>query len=259
MDWNAIRDAVLPPPVPPPECPPGWTTGPPDFVGIGAQRAGTTRWHGLVREHPHVVRGPKELHFFDSYWCRPNLDLDRYQLYFPRPPGSISGEWTPRYMFDHWTPSLLAQAAPNTKLLVSLRDPVDRYVSGLVKHSRQQRKGQPITDATPADTMHRGAYRAQLRHVLRHFDRGQLLVLQFERCVAAPDPELRRTFEFLGLDPELRKPACTGGEIGSRELYPLPDHERRALVERYEEDVAALATEFPEIDLALWPNFRHLA
>jgi hypothetical protein len=197
------------------------------------------------------------VHFFDNCWGKPNPDLNRYQRYFPRPPGTICGEWTPRYMADHWTPALLAQAAPRAKLLVSLRDPVDRYVSALALLSRQQRRA-PVTHMTPGDTVYRGDYRAQLRQVLRHFDRRQLLVLQFERCVADPDPELRRTFEFLGQDPELRPTGLYGWQNKQRESYPLPDHERRALIERYEEGVAALAAEFPEIDLALWPNFRHL-
>jgi hypothetical protein len=259
VNFHALGDAVMPKPGPPPECPEGWSTGPPDFIGIGAQRAGTSRWYRLIGAHPNVAQGPKELHYFDGCWGRPDPDLSSYALYFPRPPGSICGEWTPRYMADHWTPGLLAATAPDAKLLVSLRDPIDRYVSGLTLLSRQQRAGPPITHSTPGDTVYRGSYRAQLRHVLRHFDREQLLVLQFERCVEAPDAELARTFEYLGLDPEQRPRDMYDWRNPKQDLLPLPDRERRELVERYEEDVSALAADFPELDLALWPNFAHLA
>src|SRR5213595_3311651 len=55
-----------------PECPPGWRTGPPDFVGVGAQRCGTSWWYrGTIRSHPQVVRiakPGKELHYFDRFW-----------------------------------------------------------------------------------------------------------------------------------------------------------------------------------------------
>jgi hypothetical protein len=260
MDWQAVRDAAMRPPIGLPECPPDWTTGPPDFVGIGVGRAGTSRWFNLMRAHPNVAARVKEVHYFRRAWCDPDFDLDRYQLYFPRPPGSISGEWTPRYMGDHWVPSLLAEAAPSAKLLVSLRDPIERYVSTMGLHARQHVKGNPITHTTPGDAVHRGDYHKQLRHVLKHFERAQLLVLQFERCVTERDPELRRTFEFLGLDPDLWPSTFQDKWRNPIEYdYPLSDRERRSLVDRYEDDVAALAAEFPEIDLALWPNFRHLA
>ena len=56
-----------------PECPEGWTVGPPDFVILGAQKAGTTWWQGVIKDHPGVLRPPgqrMELHFFDHLWDR---------------------------------------------------------------------------------------------------------------------------------------------------------------------------------------------
>ena len=50
--------------------------------------------------------------------------------------------------------------------------------------------------------MERGRYAAQLEWWLRHFRREQLLLLQYERCVADPQGQLTRTFEFLGLPPQ---------------------------------------------------------
>src|SRR5690606_28385229 len=72
--YRRIRlDAKRRHPAPPP---PNWTVGPPDFVGIGAQRSGTTWWYDLVSSHPRVVhRGDlKELHYFHRYSQRPFTD-----------------------------------------------------------------------------------------------------------------------------------------------------------------------------------------
>ena len=59
--------------------------------------------------------------------------------WFPRPSGSLTGEWTPDYIQCSWVPALLAQAAPGTRLLVLLRDPVERFRSGLA-HQRRDRE-----------------------------------------------------------------------------------------------------------------------
>src|SRR6185369_4053289 len=121
----------------PPASPPGWEVAPPDFVGVGAQRSGTTWWWWVLISHPLVgfKRGlhTKEVHFFDALQDVEELeaeDIDRYHRWFPRLPGTAIGEWTPRYMVDARTPHHIATAAPDTRIMILLRDPVDRYVSG---------------------------------------------------------------------------------------------------------------------------------
>ena len=90
-------------PVEPPDCPPGWTTGPPDFVGIGAQRCGTSWWYRGLEAHPGVARVKgrrKELHYFNRFWdgAVPEDMAAGYRALFPRPEGALVGEWTPRYL-----------------------------------------------------------------------------------------------------------------------------------------------------------------
>src|SRR5262245_38927313 len=77
----------------PPACAPGSRCAPPDFVGIGAQRCGTTWWYELVTAHPEVHPGiAKELHYFHRYWGRAFTERDaaRYVRYFPRPEGKLA-------------------------------------------------------------------------------------------------------------------------------------------------------------------------
>jgi hypothetical protein len=240
----------------------GWVTGPPDFVGVGVQKAGTTWWYELVAEHPKVSHHarPKELHFFDDFWAREVTPADAaaYARNFPRPPGHLSGEWTPGYMGSFWIPAALRAAAPDAKILVLLRDPVDRYRSGLTLAASNTRA--PLTPMRAREAFRRGFYAEQLELLFSHFPVEQVLVLQYEQCRDEPAPHLARTYEFLGLDPTFVPPTLTeerNPAWGSR--VEVPDAVRRELVAAYEPDVKRLAALAPGIDLARWPSFRHLA
>jgi hypothetical protein len=259
------QQGVMAPP-PRPDCPPGWRTGPPDFVGIGAQRAGTTRWFDLLVAHPEVEAPPatrKELHYFDRFHAggfTPG-DAAAYGDWFPRPAGRLTGEWTPVYLAAPWIPPLLAAAAPAAKLFVSLRDPVERYLSGLQRHHRTARAiDEPLNAMAPLEAFMRGFYSAQLSHLLAHFERSQVLVVQYERCVREPLRELRRSFAFLGLREEgFTEDLDVDAHPNRQSEKPaLHGDARRALVDAYTPDVVALSHRFPEIDLGLWPNFAHL-
>jgi hypothetical protein len=249
------------PPGPEPECLPDWRTGPPDFVGIGAYRSGTTWLYEMIVAHPDVAippGRPKELHFFKSFWeggFTP-ADVTRYHRYFPRPPGKLVGECTPRYMFDSWTPRMLAAAAPEARLLAILRDPVSRYVSHLARQLEPCRPGRAGRGPAVASiALARSLYMTQLRSVLLHFPREQLLLVQLERCILDPEAEVRRIYGFLGLDqsfvpPDLGQKVHAGGPIElSAEL--LED-----VAQAVKADAAELARSFPEIELSLWPSLQ---
>jgi Sulfotransferase family len=246
-----------------PPCPPGFTVGPPDFVGVGTQRSGTTWWFQQLTRHPetYVPEGhPKELHYFDAYWAKnfDAADVAAYHRQFPRPQGSIAGEWTPRYIYDFWVPPLLQRAAPDARFLVMLRDPVARLRSGIARGLRltRWRYGSTFLD----DAFERSRYHAQLSNFCAVFPRERVLVLQFERCVAAPEAEYRRTLEFLGYRDTSFVPddiAVPVRKDGRRDT-PIPDHVLDAAAARLRDDTLRLAADF-DIDLALWPNFADLA
>ncbi|HEU0019385.1 MAG TPA: sulfotransferase [Thermoleophilaceae bacterium] len=242
----------------------GLCDGPPDFVGVGAQRAGTTWWYSLITAHPGVEAFPqKECHFFDTFCDRPfdAEDVQRYRAQFRRSPGTITGEWTPRYAYDFWTPQLLQRAAPNAKILFLLRNPIERYRSGLALLDRQGLpRSSPEFATFAGDAAHRGRYAEQLRRLRNYFPAEQILVLQYERCQESPVTELRRTYAFLGLDDwshevDVREPRG----IPSAESKPeLTDAVRDELVFHLERDVDELKTIAPQIELDRWPEFAHL-
>jgi hypothetical protein len=240
----------------PPGLAPGEVAGPPDFVGVGVQKGGTSWWFELILEHPGVYQRsgiPKERHYLSRFCMEPfgPSEVDAYRGWFPRAEGTITGEWTPDYFHYPWVPPLLAAAAPDTKILLLVRDPVERFRSGLTFRLRM---GAPHTSATVADAVRQGFYARHLRRVLEFFPAEQVLVLQYEQCRADPTTELARTYEFLGLDPfdpaEIRREVnVSGGEkIG------LDPAAAERLADLYRTDAVELAGLVPSLDLTLWPS-----
>jgi hypothetical protein len=243
----------------PPACPPGEHTASPDFVGVGAQRCGTTWWYDLVAAHPGVHPGTdKELHYFHRFSERAftTADADAYARYFPRPAGLQVGEWSPGYLAHYWVPPCLRRAAPDARLMAILRDPVERYASGVGLQSETRRSGA----ASASAAFRLGQYGQQLEHLFRSFPASQVLVLQFEACVKEPRAAIARTYEFLGLDPSFVPADLTTPRNAGRGTKPtLDDDHRHWLVQCYEREVARTAELVPTFDLHLWPNFTQLA
>lgn len=273
---------MVPTPPPAPDIPAGWRTGPPDFVGVGAQRSGTTWWWSVISSHPDValagvdssalpqeeasgvllraLNQKKELHFFDQYGDVTDIDPALYHRHFPRPPGKIVGEWTPRYMYDFWTPAMLRQVAPDTRILVMLRDPLERFMSGLAHSIRMAEVLGFELDAESFvrhENFGRGQYWWQLQNVLRHFDRDRVLVLQYEQCVADVVRQARRTFAFLGLDPgrwDAREDVSRPAGPPSGPKTPFSDRASAALRLAYQHELELLFANFAELDPSLWPS-----
>jgi len=242
----------------PPRCAAGSHTAPPDFIGLGAQRSGTTWLYSLIAAHPGVQGGTvKELHYFHRYWNRSftAADATTYAQYFPRADGLLAGEWSPGYLSHFWVPPLLDAAAPDAKLLVSLRDPVERYRSGLALQSETRRPS-----AASASTAFRlGCYGMQLEHLFSSVDRSRALVVQFEACTRDAAGAIATIYEFLGLDTSFRPPTIERrvNEARTKKLDLDPDR-RAALVDAYTPDVERLLTLDVGIDVRAWPNFDHL-
>ena len=233
----------------------GEVAGPPDFVGIGAQKSGTTWWYELIATHPDVACRAdifKERHFFGRFATRPfgEADVETYHSWFPRPEGRITGEWTPDYLHQPWVPPLLAKSAPEARLLLLVRDPVERFRSGLSHHRRHTGR---LTADVHADAVARGLYGRYLEQWLEHFPPDRVLVLQYEQCAADPSGQLERTYRFLGLSP-FSPPGMLTRVSASGELVALDRDVRRRLADVYASDVRLLSTLAPDLDLNLWPS-----
>ncbi len=122
------------------------SSGAPAFVIVGAQRGGTTSLYRYLAAHPGVLPASrKELHYFTN---RHDRGPDWYRSQFPpTPPGTITGESTPYYLFHPHAPRRLHAFAPDVKLIVLLRNPVDRAYSHYQLQVRRRHETLPFEEA----------------------------------------------------------------------------------------------------------------
>jgi hypothetical protein len=189
---------------------------PPDYIIVGTQKGGTTSLHRYLTEHPEVSGGRgKEIHFFSWKYDR---GLDWYLARFP-PDGEakVVGEASTSYLCDPEAPARVRQALPDVKLIVLLRNPVDRAYSQYQMNMRKGDEALTFEDALAAEPQRlcsadrsatqwryssyatRGLYAEQLEWWLAEFPCQQLLVLKSEAFFARPDEGLRQALAFLGL------------------------------------------------------------
>lgn len=245
----------------------------PQFLVIGAQKAGTTSLYAYLGAHPDVLPAArKEVHYFDlnyaggERWYRSMFPLranlaTRSRL-VSRP--VVTGEASPYYLFHPLAPSRAAALVPDARLVVLLRDPVERAWSHYrheVAAGREPLGFAAALDAEPerltgtvaalraGSAAHieiehrihsyaaRGRYAEQLRAWLEHYPREQLLVLVAEELFTEPEALWRRTVAFLGL-PATHPPAFAVHNPGRGEAME-PDVRAR-LAEAFREPNADL-------------------
>lgn len=240
--------------------------GPPDFIGVGVHKAGTTWWWALLVGHPEIDGVPrrKELHLLERMREGPITDeqIDWYYRQFPRLPGHIAGEWTPRYMAMPPMAGVIKAVAPQAKLLTIVREPVERYRSGFKQWQEQTKRRSLKRDEKVGkrEALMRGFYGRQVQRLIEAVGRDQLLVLQYERCVREPAEQFDRTLAFLGVAPhrpdERHLNMRYNATVGEKDS--LSSKDEVALVAEYEPEVSLLKELVPDIDLTLWPRFKHL-
>lgn len=227
----------------------------PDYVGVGTQRAGTSRWHSAITAHPDVVdvtdptgRVVKEIHWFDQPL---NSDLERdraYLSWFQAPEGKTIGEFTPRYLYDLWPIDRLAEQAPNAKLIVLLREPVSRLVSALQFY---EQRGIVLDRDSLRESIWRGLYSNQVEYLLGRFPREQVYVGLYEQGTQNPRDELARLYRFLDLDDSF-VPDGLDRRVNSSAKIPIDETVLDTARSLYEADRARLEGVLGDVDFSLW-------
>src|SRR6266511_2929260 len=209
----------------------------PDFLIIGAQKAGTTALYAYLRWHPEIT-GPsfKEVSYFDRHyahgerWYRGHLPGRQRLWLTKRRRGSwpLVGEASPSYLFHPLAPERVAALMPRARLIALLRNPVDRAFSHYQHEVALGRERLPFEDALdreedrmrgevermlrdPTYFSHawwnytyaaRGQYAAQLERWFQALPRERLLVLLTGELADDPAGTHRRVLEFLGVEPQ---------------------------------------------------------
>ena len=205
----------------------------PDFVIVGAQRAGTTSLYKYLAEHPDVgrVRLGKGVHYFDTNfdqsmrWYRAHFPVDPDKVPLRRRPQHV-GEGAPYYMFHPECPRRIEEALPGVKVIAILRDPVERAHSQWVHETArgfetldfqdaldaedERLAGEALTltepDAVSFSHQHhsyvaRGMYAPQVRRLWDVFGEDRVLVMSSNELFTQPAAAYARTLAFLGLCP----------------------------------------------------------
>lgn len=208
----------------------------PSFLIIGAQRGGTNSLYQYLADHPGVARAQpgQEVHYFDDGY---HHGLDWYRGHFPTRRRmeaaealagvpAITGESSPYYLFHPLAQERIARTLPSVKLIVLLRDPVDRAFSHY-QHARargyetlsfedalaveparlageedriiSQSPGYASGDHRHRSYLSRGMYAEQLERLFRWVPRERVKVIISERLFTRPEVVGPETLRFLGL------------------------------------------------------------
>lgn len=207
----------------------------PDYLIIGAQRSGTSSLYNYLVQHPAVLAAlKKEVHYFDDGFGH---DLSWYRAHFPLEiqRGLVGywhgvcriGEASPYYLLHPHAARRISQVLPDVRLIVLLRNPVDRAESHYhheVRRGRESLSFEEAIDREPdrlagelerltADETYvsfnhrrfsyltRGRYVEQLPAWRALFPEDRLLILRSEDLFADPAAVVNRVFEWLGLPP----------------------------------------------------------
>lgn len=202
----------------------------PDFLIIGGQRCGTSSLYYYLTEHPRIASAStKEIHFFDDNYPR---GLGWYQAQFPTTVqkyyakhGLLTGEASPYYLFHPQAPKRISQHLPQVKLIVLLRNPIDRAYSQhwlevlgnyeplsfekAIKSEQERTAGE--REKMLADEHYdsynyrrftylaRGIYVDQLQYWMTFYPKEQFLILRSEDLYSKPAEVVKETLEFLGV------------------------------------------------------------
>jgi len=190
----------------------------PDFVIIGAMKCGTTTLYQNLVKHPSIVSAKtKELHFFDVE-KEFRKGLDWYTSQFPllhsklqNKQDLITGEASPRYLFIPDVPERVFNAMPDVKLIVLLRNPVDRAFShyhhlkrrGVEKLTFEEAINQEgdgnIQKYNNRTYLARGKYVEQLKRWMNFFPKEQILIIHSENYYRDPIKGINQVCQFLDI------------------------------------------------------------
>jgi hypothetical protein len=209
-----------------------------NFLIAGVQKGGTTALFEYLAAYPDIaLPETKELHFFDDDaqdWAAP--DYAGYHAHFPEPAGRPCGEATPIYTYWPGALERIAAYNPAMRLVVVLRDPVQRawshwrmeYARGAeteafawcVREGRQRLfEAEPWGHHREFSYVERGFYGEQAERLLGLFPRGQLLFLTSDDLRREPANALGRLRAFLGLR-SAPAPAPRDVHVGRDMAYP---------------------------------------
>lgn len=192
----------------------------PNFLCVGAQKAGTTTLHNCLSQHPEIyLPGIKETKFFiNPEHSNDGIDYYSKEYYSEVNQEKVIGEIDPDYLFFDSVPERLKNTlGVDIKLLIILRNPMDRAYSHYLMSVRNGYENKSFKDAVLLEKkrikegyleykrfsyVSRGAYFEQVKNFLTHFQAENIRVYLFEKDVIGRlDWLLKDACSFLNVNP----------------------------------------------------------
>ncbi|GGW28430.1 deacetylase sulfotransferase [Gemmobacter lanyuensis] len=228
-----------------------------DFFVAGVQKGATTALHGILSQHPELsLSSPKELHLFDDESRDWGAALPDLSPHFPAP-GRLRGEATPIYTFWPRAIERIAAHNPGARLIMLLRHPTLRAHSQWRMQFRKGVETRAFVEAiAPVPLISesqlrqhsyvaRGFYAGQVRRLLAHFPRENLLFLRTDALWLRPAPTLGQICDFLGVAAPtaamLERATVYTVPVLARDLGEMPEPLRRDLDRRFAADIIETA------------------
>ncbi len=204
----------------------------PDFVVIGAAKAGTTSLRRYLAQHPQLFLPERgEPSFFahlddtgeyrgpgDDQWVFVTDEEAYRALFSPARPDQVTGEISPRYLYFESAAKNMAERVPEVRIIAVLRHPVDRAYSHYTMNrsrgcepdrsfeSALARSAERRSDGWGWDWMYAeaGRYARQLRRYFSQFEPDQISVFVYEEWIADPEQFFDGLFAAIGVDGTFR-------------------------------------------------------
>ncbi len=224
----------------------------PRFIGIGAQKAGTTWLDRNLRRIPGIyLPAHKELHYFDRWYFR---RLRNYARHFEAAGDRLPGEITPSYsVLPMERIRLMHAVMPDARLILLLRNPIDRAWSHLLMHLlRRQRHSfdsltvdQMLAHLKKPGCYERGCYLRMLHRWESVFPPEQLLVGFFEDLTLRPQGLLQDVLDHIGFTGEVTWDTLPYQKLVNKAPdLPMPLPIRAFLEEQFQDELAGLRERF---------------
>ena len=174
-----------------------------DFIGVGAQKSGTSWTYACLYEHPQICAPVKEIHFFS----RERFEKGKtwYEEHFIRcAPHTLCGEFSTSYLYSKEAPERIHQLYPRVKIIAILRNPISRAISqygNAIKAGEidESMSFESYCQMEPS-VLQQGLYSEQLKRYYAFFDRAQVCVLIHEDSKKDPKKFMETIYTFLGVD-----------------------------------------------------------
>jgi len=199
------------------------------FLGIGAQKAATSWIFKCLQEHPEIsMPKNKEIHFFSN---EENYlkGWDWYNTFFEKcDTNKKMGEFSVTYLCNPIAPARIKEHFPDIKLIVSLRNPVDRSFSHfqhlISKKSITTESLEVALKKYPA-IIANSKYGKALSEYLKYFDKEQILILKQEDIKSNPLDFIKKIYNFLEVSDDFQ-PAYVSKKYHTSKARLSPLHKK---------------------------------